>query len=216
VSDTGCGITPENCEVVFERLAQVQSTSQASRSGLGLGLFISRDIVSRQGGRIWVESELTKGSTFSFTVPIFSLAKLCAHIFTRPNLQRGFVTLIAIDVASIEQSDHANVVPEIRRVMERCIHPGQDMLLPGLNHAESTETFFIVACADANGSAVIAKRITAELQKFDNVSKLKPTIAVTTLLLAPGQSTVDQIAGVMGEIERLIQGHLMKGDLKCQ
>ncbi len=82
VSDTGCGISPENCTLVFDRLAQVRGSGEASRSGLGLGLFIARELVSMQGGRIWVESQLGKGSTFSFTLPIFSLAKLCAHVFT--------------------------------------------------------------------------------------------------------------------------------------
>jgi PAS domain S-box-containing protein len=212
VSDTGCGITPEHCEIVFERLAQVQSTSQASRSGLGLGLFIARDIVSRQGGRIWVESELEKGSTFFFTVPAFSLTKLCSHIFTAPNLQSGFVTLIAVDVASMDNlGDHENVIPEIRRVLEHCIHPAQDILLPGMSNLGTTSTFFIVACADANGSAVIAKRIGCELQKFDNVSQLKPTISSTTLIISSGKSTVVQIGGVMGKLERLIQEHRVNG-----
>ena len=70
VSDTGCGISPENCAIVFERLAQVKGTTRASRSGLGLGLYISRDLVSRQGGRIWVESQLGHGSTFYLTLPV--------------------------------------------------------------------------------------------------------------------------------------------------
>jgi PAS domain S-box-containing protein len=214
VSDTGCGIGPENCEIVFERLAQVSSNSRASRSGLGLGLFISRDLVLRQGGRIWLESQLGRGSTFYLTVPVFSLAKLCDHIFTPPNLESGSVTLIVVDVDSIEEAVQAELVPEIRNVLERCIHPGQDTLLPAMSDAKSSESFFIVACADAKGYAVIAQRIARELQAFDNASRLNPVISSTTLPLAPGQSREAQTLEILASIERLIRDHLVgkKGD----
>ena len=90
MSDTGCGISPENREAIFDRLAQVKSRAEASRSGLGLGLFIARELVSRHGGRIWVESQLGHGSTFYFTLPVFSLAKLCAHVLDRVKPGKGF------------------------------------------------------------------------------------------------------------------------------
>ena len=72
VVDTGCGISPDECEKIFERLYQGTSTIEGSRKGLGLGLSICRELVSRHGGRIWVESQLGRGSTFFFTLPIFS------------------------------------------------------------------------------------------------------------------------------------------------
>jgi hypothetical protein len=208
VSDTGCGISPEDCEMVFERLAQVKSGTDASRSGLGLGLFISRDLVSRQGGRIWVESQLGRGSTFYLTLPVFSMAKLCAHIFTAPNLEAGFVTLIVVDIVSVEGTAQVNIVPEIRGVLERCIHPRQDVLLPPLRDADQVGAFFIVACTDANGFAVIERRIGRELRNFDTASRLKPVISSATLLIPPGQSREEQMGGVMARIERLVQAHI--------
>jgi hypothetical protein len=208
VSDTGCGISPENCEIVFERLAQVRSGNQASRSGLGLGLFISRDLVSRQGGRIWVESQLGHGSTFYLTLPVFLLAKLCVHVLTTPNLEAGFVTLIVVDVVSVEGAVQTDIVPEIQRVLEGCIRPGQDMLLPLMSDSEPVETFFIVACTDPNGFSVIARRISRALQNFDNTSKLKPVISSMTLVVEPSQSREEQIRGVIDRIDRWIQEHL--------
>ena len=194
VSDTGCGISPENREIIFDRLAQVKSSAEASRSGLGLGLFISRELVSRHGGRIWVESQLGHGSTFYFTLPVFSLAKLCAHVFTASNLEAGSVTLIAVDVVAVEGAVQEDILPEIRKVLERCIHPGQDVLLPSMSDAESVETFFIVACTDPSGFEVIASRIGRELQNFDNASRLKPVISSTTLLVRtrPVQGRTDR------------------------
>jgi signal transduction histidine kinase len=72
VTDTGCGISPELTGRIFERLYQAPGPTPASRHGLGLGLSICKELVTRQGGRIWVKSQPQKGSTFSFTVPVFS------------------------------------------------------------------------------------------------------------------------------------------------
>ena len=208
VSDTGRGISPENLEIVFDRLAQLDNGNQASRNGLGLGLFIARELVSLHGGRIWVESPPGKGSTFYFTLPLFSLSKLCADIFTDSNLGAGHVTLMAIDVCAIEGPAQAEIEPEIRRVLSRCIHPGQDLLLPPMSDAEAVVNYFIVACTDAGGSAIIANRITRELQNFDSASRLKPVISSTTLLVAQGTSRRIQARDIATRIERLIQMHL--------
>jgi PAS domain S-box-containing protein len=215
VSDTGCGIGPQNREIIFDRLAQVKGGAETSRSGLGLGLFIARELVLRHGSRIWVESQLGQGSTFYFTMPVFSLAKLCARIFTVPNLQAGSVTLIAVDIDAIDGVVQTDIVLEIRRVLDRCILVGQDQLLPAMNDAEPTRTFFIVACTDASGSAVIASRIVRELQSFDNTSQLKLMTSSTTLLVASSQSKEEQIGKVTAEIDRLVQAHLLdKENLK--
>ena len=208
VSDTGCGISSENREIIFDRLSQVRSTTEASRGGLGLGLFISRELVSRHGGRIWVESELGQGSIFYFTLPVFSLAKLCAPVLTAPNLEAGCVTLIAVDVAQVEGAVQTDILQEVRKVLERCIRPGQDVLLPSMSDADPTKTFFIIACTDAKGSEVIASRMARELRKFDSASKLKPVISSTTLLLAPGQFGEEQIGDVAARVDQLVQAHL--------
>jgi PAS domain S-box-containing protein len=71
VSDTGCGITADATERIFERLYQVAGT-QASRKGLGLGLYICKELVTRQGGQIWATRRQLVGSTFAFTLPIFA------------------------------------------------------------------------------------------------------------------------------------------------
>jgi signal transduction histidine kinase len=66
VTDTGVGIAPEDQETVFEEFRQV-GTAAKKVEGTGLGLAISRKFVELHGGRIWVESQVGKGSTFAFT-----------------------------------------------------------------------------------------------------------------------------------------------------
>jgi signal transduction histidine kinase/putative methionine-R-sulfoxide reductase with GAF domain len=69
VTDTGVGIAPEDQGTVFEEFRQV-GTASKKVEGTGLGLAISRKFIELHGGRIWVESQVGKGSTFSFTVPL--------------------------------------------------------------------------------------------------------------------------------------------------
>jgi signal transduction histidine kinase len=69
VSDTGMGIKKEDLEAIFESFKQVGPAQIAGFEGTGLGLAISKQFVEMQGGRIWAESELGKGSTFTFTLP---------------------------------------------------------------------------------------------------------------------------------------------------
>src|SRR6476660_7775428 len=70
VSDTGIGIAPEDQPRIFEEFRQVGSDSTHKTEGTGLGLTLAKKFVELHGGRIWVESEVGKGSTFTFTLPV--------------------------------------------------------------------------------------------------------------------------------------------------
>jgi signal transduction histidine kinase len=69
VVDTGIGIAPEDHQAVFEEFRQV-GTAAKKVEGTGLGLALSRKFVELHGGRIWVQSQLGTGSTFTFTLPL--------------------------------------------------------------------------------------------------------------------------------------------------
>ena len=70
VSDTGPGIAAADQESIFEEFRQAQSSTTQKKGGTGLGLAIAKKIVELHGGKIWVESDVGKGSKFSFTLPI--------------------------------------------------------------------------------------------------------------------------------------------------
>jgi len=70
VSDTGPGIPESQHERIFEEFQQVDGSSTRAKGGTGLGLAIAKKIIELHGGRIWVESTIGKGSTFTFSVPV--------------------------------------------------------------------------------------------------------------------------------------------------
>ncbi len=75
VNDTGIGIDSEAQKKLFVPFQQVDASTTRRAGGTGLGLSICRSFVEMQGGRIWVESELGKGSTFYFTLPIYQVMR---------------------------------------------------------------------------------------------------------------------------------------------
>ena len=74
VTDTGVGIAPEDQPKIFDEFRQVGSDYAHKAEGTGLGLTLAKKFVELHGGKIWAESEVGKGSTFVFTLPITAAA----------------------------------------------------------------------------------------------------------------------------------------------
>jgi len=72
VEDTGQGIARENLAIIFDKFVQVRGITASTPGSVGLGLAIAKEIVEIYGGKIWAESELGKGSKFSFVLPLRS------------------------------------------------------------------------------------------------------------------------------------------------
>lgn len=70
VADTGIGIAPDKIGSLFTEFKQTDATIASEYGGSGLGLSISKKFIEMHGGRIWVESELGKGSAFTFEIPL--------------------------------------------------------------------------------------------------------------------------------------------------
>jgi PAS domain S-box-containing protein len=79
VTDNGCGIAKDKIENLFHRFYQIKNGDATPEKGVGLGLYLCRELVLMHGGSIWVKSTLGKGSTFSFTIPKKAATK-AAHV----------------------------------------------------------------------------------------------------------------------------------------
>jgi signal transduction histidine kinase len=211
VSDTGRGISPEAKALIFERLYQDPDSVDNNRSGLGLGLFICREIIRLHDGRIWVSSEPGQGSTFTFTLPIYSLAKLLAPVITYQGRLRPSFVVLRVELAPPTDPPRGNwkeTWQQCLEVVRRCVYLDKDLVLPPMGTSGAAETFFVVASTDLQRSGIMTTRIREQL---DHVRDLKDKclLSITTVPLespaaSEGESLERQVQGVADCVTQMI------------
>lgn len=200
VSDTGRGVTPEAKTLIFERLYQDGDSIDNNRSGLGLGLFICKEIVKLHQGRIWVSSEPGQGSTFTFTLPVYSLAKLLTPVVTYQNQLRPSFVLVCVELTPLTSPPRGNWKETWHQGLEtlrHCVYLDKDLVLPPMGAAGASETFYVVASTDLQQSEVMTARIREQLERVVNLqSKCTVTISAVEIELPaadPGESLERQV-----------------------
>lgn len=216
VSDTGIGVSPEARPLIFERLYQEPNSIDDSRKGLGLGLYIAKELVRLHGGRIWLENQQGNGTTFSFTLPLFSLAKLLTPLITTDSKLRDSVSLITVDLCPTAEVGFGNW-REIRdrclELMSLCILPDKDLIMPTLATARCTENFVIVASADLRGAEVILERIRTQLTRYPELQGAATFTLSTTAIplpVAQDQELVKLVQQVADSITEVVMGTLRR------
>jgi CheY-like chemotaxis protein len=137
VVDQGIGIAPEDQEKVFEKFKQIGDTLTDKPKGTGLGLPICKQIVEYHGGQIWVESELGRGSEFSFTLPINKPTELrtddvepSLNSMTQPDKMNS-ATLEVTEKKILVVDDNENIRIYLRQELEAadyCVIEAEDGL----------------------------------------------------------------------------------------
>ena len=199
VADTGCGIAGEDCARIFDRLYQVESDAHSSRRGLGLGLYICSQIVERHGGSIQVESEAGEGSTFSFTLPVFSLHTLLAPLFSPPPGAPNGLAVLTIDLVRPEHglSDESwsAVTRSARSLVQSSLLPDLDVVLPIMASTSAADTVVVVARADESGVDVLAARLRQKLARYERLETAGVRWAVRPVVMDTGTLPPDALAG---------------------
>jgi signal transduction histidine kinase len=199
VSDTGRGISPEARPFIFERMYQAPEALDNSRTGLGLGLYIAKELVELHGGRIWVNSQLGEGSTFTFTLPRFSLDKLLAPVITHLGRLRESLLLVKVEVSlalSASRFRRKAASLRCREILQRCIYPDRDLVLPGLGTGEPDEIFFIVASTTLELAEIMMTRIREQLGRSPELKAgavFKISAAPLVLPPAEGEVTLEKL-----------------------
>ena len=206
VRDTGIGIAPDKIESIFSIFTQADTSTTRNFGGSGLGLAIVERLVGLMGGKVWVRSEVGKGSTFSFTVDlrIPEASSTQAPPPSRPDL-RGLRTLLLIENATTRA-----VVAEMIRAL------GAEVA----ETASSVEALAAVATATRNAASFRLLLIDAELRSsdaYDALSHLRagsPDAAVVLLTNSnglPGKLRRMREHGVRHYLTKPIKRHELNG-----
>lgn len=214
VTDTGCGISPEDCGRIFEYLYQASHEIESTRKGLGLGLYICKELVSRHGGRIWVESKLGEGSTFFFTLPVFSLGKLLAPILTPQGLLEGSVSVITVRIRRFDGRELLDTddpaLQDIWKILQQSITAGIDVLLPRMARTKLTETFFVVTCGNQGEVDNLVQSIRKQTTRHIHLQNTNLESAISCNTIHAASSNTDNqlgqlIKGTLDKIQNMIE-----------
>ncbi len=203
VADTGRGISPEAKALIFERLYQDPNSVDDSRKGLGLGLYITKEMVRLHGGRIWVESQPGHGSVFSLTLPLFSLAKLLFPVITDQGRLRDSVSLITLELTPLSMPSVGNwkgIRQRCLEILRLCVLPDKDMVLPALGNADQGEAFLVVASTDEPGAKVIQKRISEQLDRCEELKASCVFKVSATALQLPSREQGESLEKLVQEV----------------
>jgi signal transduction histidine kinase len=178
VKDTGAGIPSDQLDKIFEKFHQVEGSLQRSVGGTGLGLAITKGLVEAHQGRIFVESEVGKGSVFTFTLPISRGEKRDSQF--RPILDRAFgraqenLSPLALFLLQVEEREGTKdaVREQIEKEMKKCLCRKSDILL-----RREREKLWVAICeTDRKGAEVIRQRIEENLRKNPPAGLLLPPV----------------------------------------
>jgi two-component system sensor histidine kinase/response regulator len=164
VTDTGPGIDPKDRELLFEPLVQLSQAEVTSRQGLGLGLHICKEIVTRHGGQIWVESEPPNGSRFCFTLPVFTIADAVRGTIERAQADACDVVLfeVRLPTGGLASQVASSLLDQANLVVRQATLPG-DLVLPLSEDADGHGLIHVVAAVSESNAVTIATRITRAL-----------------------------------------------------
>lgn len=210
VADTGCGVDPAAKALIFERMYQDPNSIDNSRKGLGLGLYIAKELVALHGGRIWVASEPGHGSTFSFTLPLYSLANLMFPVIVKDDALRDAIVLVKINLTSRSKSPRGNWKETCRRcleILQRCVYLDKDLVLPPMTTPGPVQTFFVVASTDLTRAEIMMTRIREQLGKLPDL-KASGDLEVSASAVAlpdpaAGQKLEEQVREVADRVTEM-------------
>ena len=208
VTDTGCGLSPSDAERIFNRLYQVDNSSDANRNGLGLGLHITRELVARHGGRIWAEGKVGEGATFHFIMPVFSLKRLLQSLLDTEGQPISALSLISVELLPDPSSpvEVAKAIQEMTWLTLNGIElPQRAALFPNIVLDGERGLFYVVQAKDLESSTELATRIEKEVlrgKQFRNANCRIRTV-VTPVGLTRTEQGID-VDGLAAQIDAQI------------
>jgi hypothetical protein len=214
ISDTGRGISQGALPRIFERLFQDPESTDGRQSGLGLGLYIANQIVIGHGGRMWAASEPGTGTTFSFHLPVYSLARLLQPVITEGDQLRPAFALVSVDVKPITRPPLGNWVDTCEQALDRlqrCVYLDKDLVLPPAGPTGAAETLFVVASTGIDRVDIMVRRIREQLEKLPGLSsaaRIEVKAEPISFEASPTQSIEQQVKTVANRVQEMVLASL--------
>jgi len=180
VSDTGIGIPPEKQGLIFESFTQADSSVSRRYGGSGLGLAISSKIIEMMGGKIWLQSEVGKGTTFHFTTRFQTVEKFDPGKTTEDSGLTGLPVLIADDNETTRILLQEMLTAW--RMDPRAVGCGEAALAE-LNRAAATGQPYALALLDINMPGIDGFTAVEQIRK--NEALQKTAIVIVSILQTP-------------------------------
>jgi len=210
VWDTGVGIAPAKQKLIFEAFAQADSSTARRFGGTGLGLTISLRLVHMMGGRLWVESELGKGSRFHFTTSVGFAERAASKLPIAPAALAGLPALVVDDNPTNRQL--------VGRMLERwgmkpTLAASGPEALGLLEEAERSPTPYALLLTDANMPHMDGFTLAERIRERKDLSKI--TIMMLTSAGQPGDVARCRQLGIAAYlIKPIVRAELLDAILK--
>jgi len=205
VKDSGIGIPEDQFEKIFEKFHQAEGSLHRSVSGTGLGLAITKGLVQAHHGEIWVESEVGKGSTFTFTLSISEGERRDLHFrlildreFQRVQEAHSSLTLFLVEI--MDQKDEVKnlLLDRLEENLKKCLCRRADIVL-----RRKQEKLLAALCeGDLKAAEVIHRRVLQAIQNNPDISLDSPP------LIKVGMATYPEEAISKRELFRLAKQRL--------
>jgi phosphoserine phosphatase RsbU/P len=172
VEDTGSGIRTEANALISEGFFQIPGGIDGGPTSGCPGLHITKELVRLHGGRLWAESQPGYGSTVSFTLPLFSLAKFLLPVITDQGHLRRPIVLITAEIASqlpLGVGDWREISRRCQELLQLCVLPGEGIVLPAEENARQVGIFLIVASTDEHGAKLLMERVRTQLRHCEKL-----------------------------------------------
>jgi GGDEF domain-containing protein/two-component sensor histidine kinase len=168
VKDSGVGIPSDQLDKIFEKFHQVEGSLQRSVGGTGLGLAITKGLVEAHQGKIFVESEVGKGSTFTFTLPIAEGERRDLHFrfvfekeFQRAQETHSPLSLFLVDVLGAKDEEKEAIINQLEDLARESLCRKTDVVI----RREKEKIIAALCGVDLKGARVIRERLEGEIQK---------------------------------------------------
>jgi hypothetical protein len=180
-------------------------------------LYICKELVTRQGGEIWVERGARKGATFAFTLPVFRLNDSIAPLLRNDQWPADSVAVVTVETclpgAWPSKESREEWSQEARSLVQRCLMPDLDVLLPNIASDAKGERFFVAAFADDRGASVLVNRIRGQFERRLRLTQRGMSLSVSYSMLPPiprdADASLDTIVTRMATtLEAAIKSHI--------